>query len=78
MIEFTNHAKRKIKERRLKKAWIVKTIKESDFTFASRSKRKIAYKKFTKLYLAVIYTKEKNNLIVITSHWDKDFKPKKL
>ena len=30
------------------------------------------YKKFDKLYLKVIYTKEENNIIVITQHWEEN------
>lgn len=77
MIEFTLHANRKIKQRSLKKAWIRATLEKPEFLVPSYGDRKIAYKKIGKLYLAVIFIEEENNLIVITAHWEKGFKPDK-
>lgn len=77
MIEFTLHAERKISQRQLKKKWIREVLKKSEFVIKSHGGRKIAYKKIEKMYLAVVFVKEGKNLIVLTSHWEKAFKPVK-
>lgn len=77
MIEFTDHANRKIKQRNLKKTWIRETLKKPEFVIPSYGERKVAYKKIGKLYLAVIFIEEDKNLIVLTTHWEKEFKPPK-
>jgi len=38
---------------------------------------KVAYRKIGRLYLAVIFVEEDKNLVVITAHWEKGFKPNK-
>jgi len=76
MIEFTHHAERKIKQRNLKKAWVRETLKSAEFVIPSYGERRIAYKRIGKLYLAVVFVKEEKNLVVITAHWEKGFKPK--
>lgn len=75
MIEFTLHADRKIKQRKLKKAWVRETLKKPEFVIPSYGNRKIAYKKIGKLYLAVIFVKEDKDLVVVTAHWEKGPKP---
>lgn len=75
MIEFTLHAGRKIKQRNLRKAWIREALKKPEFVIPSYGNRKIAYKKIGKLYLAVVFVKENKNLVVVTAHWEKGFKP---
>lgn len=75
MIEFTLHAERKISQRQLKKKWIREVLKKPEFVIKSYNERKIAYKKIEKMYLAVVFVEEDNNLIVLTSHWEKAFKP---
>lgn len=77
MIEFTHHAERKIKQRDLKKAWVRETLRNPEFTVSSYGDRRIAYKKIGKLYLAVVFVKEDRNLVVLTAHWEKRFKPLK-
>ena len=77
MIEFTSHALRKITQRNLKKAWVRETIKNPEYVLSSYGNREIAYKKKGKLYLAVIFVREEGNLIVLTTYWDKRFKPPK-
>ena len=74
MIIFTNHALLKLKQRRISKTVVKNTLKSPDYKFPSYSGRMIAYKKFDKLYLKVVYKKEDNNIIVITQHWEE--KPK--
>ena len=69
MIIFTNHALLKLEQRGILKSTAIKTLKSPDYKIPSYSGRMIAYKKFDKLYLKVIYKKENNNIIVITQHW---------
>jgi len=74
MIIFTNHALLKLKQREILKSAVVRTLKSPDYTIPSYSGRIIAYKKFDKLYLKVVYKIEGLNIVVITQHWEK--KPK--
>ncbi len=77
MIEFTDHASRKMAQRNLKKAWIKETLEKPEYIYPSYQNREIAYRKIGKLYLAVVFIREEENLVVLTSHWDNEFKPKK-
>lgn len=74
MIIFTNHALLKLQQRRVSKTVVIETLKSPDCKFSGCSNRMIAYKKFDKLYLKVVYKIEDKNIIVITQHWGE--KPK--
>jgi len=69
MIIFTNHALLKLSQRKISKIAVIKTLEYPDYKSPSYSDRMIAYKKFDKMYLKVIYKIEKDNIIVITQHW---------
>ena len=75
MIIFTQHSLLKLKQREIPKIYVIRTLKRPDCILKSHSSRKIAYKKFDKLYLKVIFKKESKNIIVITQYWDRRFKP---
>ena len=75
MIVLTRHALLKLKQRGISLKLVLKTLKSPDYKFPGYSGRKIAYKKFGKLYLKVIYKIEGKNFIVITQHWDEKFRP---
>lgn len=77
MIEFTDHALRKMVQRNLKKAWVKETVNKPEYIYPSYQNREIAYKKIGKLYLAVAFVRERKDAMVLTAHWDKSFKPKK-
>ena len=70
MIIFTNHSSLKLKQRGISKAVTIKTLKFPDYKFSSYNKRMVAYKKFDKIYLKVIYKIEERNIIVITKYWE--------
>ncbi|MEK9135142.1 MAG: DUF4258 domain-containing protein [Patescibacteria group bacterium] len=74
MIIFTNHSLLKLKQRGISKIAVLGTLKFPDYKFSSYTERTIAYKKFDKLYLKVIYKIEDKDIIVITQHWEE--KPK--
>jgi len=63
-----------LKQRRISKIVVRKTLKSPDYKIPSYSDRMIAYKRFDKLYLKVVYKIEDGNIIVITQHWEE--KPK--
>lgn len=68
-IIFTPHSLLKLKQRGIS-PWLVKrTLKFPDHKALSFSGRLIAYKKFDKLYLKVVYIIEEGNIVVITQHW---------
>lgn len=70
-IIFSNHAEIKIKQRKLSKELINKTIIAPNFIVPSHSNRERAYKKFGKQYLEVVFVKEKGKerVVIITAHW---------
>lgn len=74
MIIFTNHAKRKIAQRKLKKTWVEKTTKNPEFVRKGYGNRKLAYRKIGKMYLKVVFVEEEADLIVLTAHFEKGVK----
>lgn len=75
-IVFTEHSKRKIEQRGLKREFVEKTLVSPDFVKETYGDRKVAYRQFSKLYLAVVFKVEGEDFIVITSHWEENFKLK--
>lgn len=73
-IIFSGHSEIKIKQRELSKELINKTVIAPDFIIPSHNNRERAYKKFGKLYLEVVFVKEKEIIVVITAHWVEKFK----
>ncbi len=76
MIVFTEHSKAKMKQRNISKELIKKVLKNPDNILPSYGKRKIAHKKIGRLFLRVIFKKEKDKIIVITTHWIKKWRSK--
>lgn len=74
MIIFTPHSLLKLKQRKISKKLIIKTLKNPDNVLKSYAGRKIADKKFDHRYLKVIFKTEKQNSIVITQYWTKEVK----
>ncbi|MBU4298771.1 DUF4258 domain-containing protein [Patescibacteria group bacterium] len=70
MIIFTNHALLKLRQRGISKAAAIESLKSPTYRIPSYSNRMIAYKKFDKLYLKVIYKVENGDIVVITQHWE--------
>ncbi len=75
MIVFSDHALRKMEQRHLKKEWVLEALGKPDHKSRGHENRMIAYKKIEKLFLAVVSIKEDGNIVVITAHWEKGFKP---
>ena len=75
MVIFSEHSLLKLQHRNIEKSLVIKTIQKPDYKASGYSNRKIAYKKFELLYLKVVFTEENDNIIIITQHWDKQFKP---
>jgi len=69
MIIFTRHSLLKLKQRGIPKIVVRKTLKSPDYKIPSYSDRMIAYKKFDKIYLKVVYKIEEGNMVVITQYW---------
>lgn len=69
MIILSDHAKIKIKQRKLDRIKIIKTINNPDKVLNSYGNRKIVERNFGKLSLRVIYVKEDNEIIIVTAHW---------
>lgn len=58
-IIFSNHSLLKLKQRNISKQKIIQAIKKPNAIFPSLSNRKLAYKKFGKLYLKVVFIEKK-------------------
>ncbi len=76
MIIFTRHSLLKLKQRNISPQLVTKTFKSPDYQFTSCSNREVIYKKFNRLYLRVIYRREREDIIVITQYWTKRIKEK--
>lgn len=74
MIYFTNHALLKLKQREISQSVVKETINSPNYELSSHSGRIIAYKKFDKRHLKVIYKIENSNVVVITQHWERKLK----
>ena len=72
MIIFTSHSLLKLKQRKISKNLVIKTLKNPERISKSYSNREICYKRFGNLYLKVVYKKEDKNIIVITQYWTKE------
>jgi len=72
VIIFTNHSLLKLEQRQITKRKVIETINRPDFVGESYSNRKTCFKKFSKLYLKVVYKNEDDNTIIITQHWVKE------
>ncbi|MBI3955880.1 DUF4258 domain-containing protein [Candidatus Gottesmanbacteria bacterium] len=77
MMVLSDHALRKMEQRHLKKEWVLAALDTPDHKTTGYDNRIISYKKIEKLFLAVVYVKENEKIVVITAHWEKGFKPKK-
>jgi predicted DNA-binding protein YlxM (UPF0122 family) len=69
MIIFTHHSLAKLQQRNIKKSAVVETIKNPNHIIKTYGNRIVIFKKFDKLYLKVVFKKEKKNTIIITQHW---------
>ena len=76
-IVFSKHSLLKLGHRSISQEKVLQTLQYPDCILPSYSNRKTAYKKFGRLYLKVIFKREKGDIIVITQHWNKEFKPPK-
>lgn len=74
MIIFTSHSLLKLKQRKISKIKVIETLKKPDYMANGYAKRKIAFKKFDKLFLKVIYRKEDEDIIIITQYFTIQFK----
>ena len=76
MIIFTEHALEKLVQRNIKKNLVLEALENPERGVLSYGDRRITYKKFRKLYLAVVYKVEFGDVVVITAHWVEKIKKK--
>lgn len=72
-IIYTEHALLKLKQRRISRVLVERTLRKPDIVSPGRSGRKAAYRKHRRLYLKVVFVEERGHTVVITAHWDEDF-----
>lgn len=75
-IIFSAHSLLKLKQRNIIKQKIIQTVKNPDVVLLSLLNRKMAYKKFGKLYLKVVFIEENDKIVIITQYWDEQFNKK--
>ncbi|HLC51137.1 MAG TPA: DUF4258 domain-containing protein [archaeon] len=68
-VVYTKHAEFRLIERSIKKEWIEAAIKNPDRIIELENDHKQAIRLTDKGKISVIYTVEKENIIVITVHW---------
>lgn len=67
IVYFTEHAKKQMKKRRIKKEYVLLTLKSPDhFEKSSHSNETIAIKYFDSKRVRVIYISEPNEIRIIT------------
>lgn len=69
MIIYTEHAKERVAERRIKKEWIERVIRHPDKLITAKYGRKQAVKKINNDKISVIYIKENSDIVIVTVHW---------
>lgn len=74
VVIFSKHASLKLRQRGLTKQRVLEILETPDYIELSYSNRQAAYKKFGRLFLKVIFTKQVKKTIIITQYWDEDFK----
>ena len=72
-IIFTEHALTKLRQRRISRTLVERTLRKPGFVLRGRGNRKVAYRKFRQLYLKVVFVEERGHTVVITQHWDETF-----
>ena len=68
-IEYTEHAKLRMKHRTILKSDVEEAILHPYFTVSSRLGRFIAVKEYGEKYLKVIYEKSNDKITVVTVYW---------
>lgn len=68
-IIFSNHALLKMQQRKLSKSSVLAVIKHPDRSEYTYNGREALYKKSRKRSLKVVITRERDNIIVVTTHW---------
>jgi len=75
-IVFSNHCEIKIRQRKINKSFVIKTLLSPDFIKPSYGGRFVSYKNFGSNFLAVVAKKEDDKLFAITTHWIAKIKKK--
>lgn len=68
-VVFSDHARLKIKQRKLPRRSILETIEDPDSVVQSHGGRKILLKKFRVNHMQVIIKPEAGAIVVVTAHW---------
>lgn len=69
MIIYTNHAKARLLQRKIKKEWVLKTIENPNKSIKTKEGRIKNTKKVTDEKISVVFVVEKQKHIVITVYW---------
>jgi hypothetical protein len=68
-IGYTQHAKLRIRQRKISTTFIESALAAPDKTHLSFSKRIVARKSFNGKTLEIVYKKENATLIILTAYW---------
>lgn len=72
-VVYTKHALIKMQHRDISEKY-VKMVIENAESITTEGSKFYAYKKFTKLYLKVVFKKLNNTIVIITVHWTEKIK----
>ena len=76
-IVFSKHSLLKLGHRGVSREKVVRTLEIPDYILPSYADRMRAYKKFGKLYLKIVFKREKGDILVVTQYWEEKFQPPK-
>jgi hypothetical protein len=69
VIEYSDHAEKRVNLRNIKKSQVIKTIKFPDNKVGSFKGRIVVNKKFFKQTLEIVYVEENSKIIIITLYY---------
>jgi len=75
-IVFSNHSEIKLKQRRISKDVVIRTLISPDLVQLSYGGRQTVFKNFGRNFMAVTFIKENDDIVVITQHWVAKIKKK--
>jgi len=74
VIIYTDHARLRLKQRAIEESQILETVSKPDEVLKSFEKRSVARKRFSGKILEVVFTKQNNDLVIITAYFLKEAK----
>lgn len=68
-IVYTDHARDRILQRKIKKRWVEEALRNRDVTKNGKDNRNIAVKNINGEKISVVYVVENEDYVIITTYW---------